>query len=123
MGRIRTAGAIAVTALAIAGVGSPAIAGNSQYCTGAWVCLYKNGGFDIGLGYRSTSFALTNISAANNDEVSSWENRRGTHARWYKDVNGLGTCYTMPAYSENSQLNVLTQNDTMSSWAGNGGCP
>ena len=81
MKRIKTAVAVAGLSMALAGVGQAAFAGNSQYCTGAWVCVYKNGGFGTGLGYRTTSFALTNISAANNDEVSSWENRRGTNAR------------------------------------------
>lgn len=115
-----TAGLLGVGA-AIA-VPAAAEAGNSAYCTGSWVCVYKNWDFGIGLGYRTSSFSLQNISDANNDEVSSWENRRGATARWYVDANGGGACHTMASYSENSRMNTFTQNDRMSSWAGNGGC-
>lgn len=106
------------------GVAAPtaALAGNSSYCSGTWVCVYKDSGFSIGLGWRTAGFSLVNISAANNNTVSSWENRTGTNARWYTDGGGQGTCNNMLRYSELSWMSPFGQNDNMSSWAGNGSC-
>ena len=121
MKRAMSAAWVVGLSVALTGVAQAAQAGNSQYCTGAWVCVYKNSDFGVGLGYRSTSFALVNISDANNDEVSSWENRRGANARWYEDANGFGQCHNMAKYDEDSSI-PWPDNDTMSSWAGDGAC-
>ena len=102
-------------------MGSAAMAGNSAFCTSAWVCVYEDSGFSKGMGWRSAGFSLQNVSTANNDKMSSWENRTGTYARWYVDINGGGACHPMAPYSEVSNL-YLWENDTMSSWAGNGTC-
>ncbi|MDO5503308.1 MAG: peptidase inhibitor family I36 protein [Actinomycetia bacterium] len=97
-------------------------AGNPDYCADGRVCVYRDWNFGSGIGWRNNSFALTNISDANDNQASSWENRRTVNARWYKNRNGTGTCYTMSAQRENAQMHLLTQNDAMSSWAGNGAC-
>lgn len=116
-------GASIAISLSLSGVvTSPALAGNSEACSGAWVCVYKNSSFSVILGYRSAKFSLQNISAGNDNEVSSWENRTGTNARWYTEQSGLGNCHTMAKYSELNFMNPFTQNDQMSSWAGTAGC-
>lgn len=106
------------------GVGIPvaANAGNSAYCDAVYVCIYKDAGFVTGLGARTTGFSLQNISAANNDEVSSWENRTSRTSRWYTDPNGTGTCNTMVRYTELNYMDPFSQNDKMSSWSGTSGC-
>lgn len=115
------AGAIIASSSALI-VLSPANAGNSQYCVSAWVCVYKNSDFAIPLGYRPAGFARVNISAANDNEVSSWENRTSRDGRWYTERDGKGQCHTMTSFGELAFMNPFTQNDQMSSWAGNGGC-
>lgn len=105
-----------------AAVPTAAVAGNASYCGGAWVCVYKNSNFGIGMGWRTAGFGLQNISAVNNNEASSWENRTGTAARWYADGGGTGACHTMARFSELSYMSPFGQNDNMSSWAGNGAC-
>lgn len=121
IGKKMAIGAAIATALVGIAV-SPAVAGNQIYCSGSWVCVYKNSYFDVPLGYRTAGFSLQNISAANDNEVSSWENKTSTNARWYTGSNGSGTCHTMAKFSELGYMNPFTQNDQMSSWAGNGGC-
>jgi hypothetical protein len=101
-------------------VGS-AHAGNSAFCTSARVCVYEDSGFSKGMGWRSAGFALQNVTLANNDKMSSWENRTGTYARWYVDISGGGACHPMAPYSEVANL-YFWENDTMSSWAGDGTC-
>ncbi|WP_165375435.1 peptidase inhibitor family I36 protein [Sanguibacter massiliensis] len=108
--------------LVVAATPGVAGAGNPDYCASGRICVYKNWNFDGGLGWRGTSFSLTNLSTSAEDQVSSWENRRSDNGRWYKGRNGTGTCYTMSAKRENAKMNVFTQSDTMSSWAGNGAC-
>ncbi len=113
----------AALATALIGIAvSPGVAGNQIYCSGSWVCVYKHKDFEVPLGYRTAGFFLQNISAANDNEVSSWENRTSTNARWYTGSNGSGNCHTMARFSELGFMNPFTQNDQMSSWAGNGGC-
>lgn len=121
--RLKAAVAAAVMAVVMIGAPVVATAGNPDYCASGRVCVYKDWNFNNGFGWRSTSFALANISAANDNQASSWENRRSVNARWYKNRNGTGTCFDMIAGKENARMNIFTQNDTMSSWAGNGACP
>jgi hypothetical protein len=112
-----------VAAAVVAGVAAtPAHAGNSAYCSGTWVCVYKNSFFDTPLGYRTAGFTLQNISSANQNQVSSWENRTTSNARWYTNTNGAGTCNNMAKNSELGFMDPFTQNDRMISWAGNGSC-
>ncbi len=125
--KIKKAGAVLTAAAMTVGLlltlaPATAFAGNSAYCSGVWVCVYKNSDFNVGLGYRGAGFSLQNISAANDNEVSSWENRTGTNARWYTDGGGAGTCHNMSRYSELNWMSPFGQNDNMSSWAGNGSC-
>ena len=115
---------IAVGAILLASLvatGEAAFAGNSAYCTNAWVCVYDDSGFSKGMGWRTAGFSLQNVSLANNDKMSSWENRTGTYARWYVDINGGGDCHPMAPYSEVANV-YFWENDKMSSWAGNGNC-
>ncbi|HMR48940.1 MAG TPA: hypothetical protein PKE40_02040 [Arachnia sp.] len=37
-------------------------------------------------------------------------------------TSATGTCDATTTNSENAKMNLITQNDTMSSWAGNGAC-
>ncbi|MGO1317012.1 MAG: peptidase inhibitor family I36 protein [Cellulomonadaceae bacterium] len=124
--RLKAMVGAATLGLVMAAVPVVANAGNPDYCAAGRVCVYKDWNSGGGLGYRSTSFSLENLSTAAEDHVSSWENRRSINARWYKNKNknknGGGTCFTMSANRENPKMNVLTQNDAMSSWAGNGAC-
>jgi len=126
MMRKKMAGILASAALAVGMVGAlaptAAFAGNASYCSGTYVCVYKNSGFGVGLGWRTAGFSLQNISAANDNEASSWENRTGTGARWYTDANGKGDCHSMAKYSELSWMSPFGQNDNMSSWAGTKVC-
>jgi hypothetical protein len=113
---------VAALVVAISSViGGSAIAGNSAYCTGVRVCVYEDSGFSKGMGWRSAGFTLQNVTLANNDKMSSWENRTSKYARWYVDIDGGGNCHPMAPYSEVSNL-YLFENDTMSSWAGDGTC-
>lgn len=100
---------------------SGAFAANSQYCTGTWVCVYADSNWGSPMGWRSAGFNLQDVSLANNDKMSSWENRTGTSARWYTDASGGGACHTMTKYSEVGNL-LPWENDTMSSWSGTRGC-
>lgn len=113
---------VATAAILVGMVATPSHAGNSTYCSGTWVCVYKDAYFGTGLGWRNANFALQNISTSNQNQVSSWENKTGTNARWYTQQNGTGTCNTMGRYSELGFMDPFTQNDRMISWAGNAGC-
>jgi hypothetical protein len=118
--RRRIFGSILVLGALVLG-SSSAFAANSQYCTGTWVCVYTDSNWGAPMGWRSAGFALQDISLANNDKMSSWENRTGTSARWYTDANGGGACHTMAKFSEVGNL-LPWENDTMSSWSGTRGC-
>lgn len=98
-----------------------AVAANSEYCTGAWVCVYADSNWESFMGWRGVGFALANVTLTNNDRMSSWENRTATSARWYTDANGKGSCHTMTRFSEIGNL-LPWENDTMSSWSGTRGC-
>lgn len=111
-----------VVAAAVAVPTTTALAGDSSYCTGAWACVYKDSNFGTPLGYRTSGFALQNISPANANEISSWEDRTSRAARWYTGTYGGGTCNNMAKNSELSYMNPITQNDNMESWAGDGAC-
>lgn len=117
-------GATTIAAVLAAGVSVPvaAFAGNSQYCSGVWVCLYKDAGYATPLGWRSAGFSLESVSPGANNQTSSWENRTGTNARWYEDQSGGGTCHTMARYSETSMSWPWEGNDNLSSWSGTAGC-
>lgn len=118
------AGMVAVAAIAGSGVIGSAMASNagSTLCTGSdKVCIYDDLNWVGLLGSRSTTSGAQNVSTGANDKTSSWENERGTGARWYTDANSSGTCRSMPANSEDSYVGD-TYNDKLTSWATNGTC-
>ena len=113
-------GALAVASGLAVGLPSAAMAGSSL-CPSAKVCVYANNDFGGLLGYRSGGLGLANVSSVNNDEMSSWENKSTSNARWYHDRDAGGKCVTLLSKREDNNINFL-DNDTMSSWATNGAC-
>ena len=124
MKRKRLLGGLAIVAGIVAGataVPTAASAGNPDYCDQIWVCIYRDSWWSDGLGARSAGFARQNVSAAAQDETSSWENRTASHARWYTLADGGGSCHNMVAGTELAWM-TWGQNDELRSWAGTGLC-
>lgn len=107
-----------VGAVAGSAIGQTAQAG-SPLCGSNKVCIYANAGFDALIGQRGPGGGVQNVDSQDNDQMSSWENKTGTNARWYVSSNGVPPCYDMPSNSQNSQAEF---NDELSSWATNGSC-
>ncbi len=97
-----------------------ASAGTGNDCPSNTVCLYNTSTWDTLLGYRGGNQGLSNISAANNDKVSSWWNKSSWNARYYNNSNGGGLCQNMLAGTHGA-AGALT-NNAASSWATNGAC-
>ena len=76
------------------------------------------------MGYRSPGSGLENISAGNQDKLSSWENLTSVNARFYYDIGGRGHCVNMYSRSSNTTHpgDGNPDNDKASSWAFNGHC-
>ena len=104
--------AVAVPGTAFAG---------SNLCGPNLVCIYDNANFGAMLGSLGPGYARRDISAGNNDKLSSWENKTGTNAAWYEHGGGGGQCHNMLAYRESSYVGFW-DNDEASSWQTNGSC-
>ena len=116
---------LAALVTALGGLGLLGSAGHasagSTLCPSAKVCIYASDDFNLLMGYRSAGGGIVNISAGNNDLMSSWENKIGTNAAWYYGSNGSGGCRNMSAGTENHSLSNFDDNE-MSSWKTNGSC-
>ena len=118
------AGAIATGALALAIPALAAPAVHNPLCPSNETCAYVNYNYNGLLGYRAPGTGLANISTANRNQLSSWENLTGTNARFYYNINGGGHCVNM--YEHDSATvhpgDGNPDNDQAESWAFNGGC-
>lgn len=111
---VLTAGAIAST--------MPAQAGSS-YCPSKRACIYLDANY-VGLyGQKSGGSGLSNIAWADNDKMSSWENKTTRNGAWYYNSDGNGTCKDMLKGNERSYRWLDGVNDKLSSWRMNGSCP
>lgn len=122
MRRVKLSVLLAAAVLGLGAGGLSASAGSSL-CPSNRVCTYVNHEWVGLLGYRAAGGALVNVSSGANDQMSSWENKTATNARWYFNANGGGACRNMLA---NRELNISWyggDNDQMTSWATNGACP
>jgi hypothetical protein len=90
-------------------------------CGSGRVCLYDYNNFDTQLGWKSTGFALTDISATNNDRMASWANHTSKNGAWYSNASGGGDCTDMNSGVQNAALGILSR-DKASSWRGNKNC-
>lgn len=114
------AGAVALSLLG--GGASAAVAASSpSLCSSDRVCLFADANWDKLMGSRAGGGGLVNISAANNDDLSSWSNKTGYHGGWYTNSNGGGWCYTMHPRTNNSYVGIAF-NDIASSWRTNRAC-
>ncbi|WP_148615412.1 hypothetical protein [Nocardioides rubriscoriae] len=100
---------------------------NNDYCgnRGAVTCAYRSPGYLNGLGYRSANVGLADISSANRNALSAWENLTPTGARFYYNLSGRGTCVPMMANSSRTVSSENTSNpdnNQAESWAFNGTC-
>jgi hypothetical protein len=111
---VATAMSAGVVGYAIPALSAPP-APRSAECSGNRTCVYDGGtGQGAGpytglLGSRTPGTTLANISVANRDKLSSWENFTSTGARFYYGLNGNGTC--VPMYAQDSATAVSTNPD------------
>ena len=108
--------AAALAGAALVTVPTASTAGSSL-CAGARVCIYDDANWVALLGSRAAGGGNANVSTANNDRMTSWENKTKTNARWHID----GTCRNMAKSSELYYV-TSTYNDKLTSWATNGAC-
>lgn len=111
-------------ALVVAIPALAAPAAHNPLCPSNNTCAYVNYNYNGLLGYRRPGTGLANISSANRNQLSSWENLTGTNARFYYNTGGGGHCVNM---YERSSATVHPgdgnpDNDQAESWAFNGGC-
>lgn len=111
------AAAVAVAVAALGGAASMAANAAPGNCSSGTVCIYDNINYGTQLGWRSQQFLLQNVSAGNNDRMSSWSNNSLYNACWYAAVNGGGASFQMNQYTDNPDVGFLWQ-DNLSSWKG-----
>ncbi len=118
--RIVALGGAAVVAFSAAGV--TYAQAQLTDCKANQVCVWRDLNYaGSPMGWRSAGGGLVNVSASNDNSMSSYANRTSTNAAWYFGKDGSGTCYTMKAGIPNSWVGN-TANDKMSSWRTNRGC-
>lgn len=104
-------GAVGASAL-----GAPTTLGQ---CNSGQVCIWQDIDFVGLLASKGAGQGVSNVAVGQGDLASSWSNMTGTGARWYVDANGQGACYSIPANTNNSNMN---NQDQLTSWATNGTC-
>lgn len=111
---------VAVSIVGTVATGSAAFASIGE-CEEGRTCLWDNADYDNYIGSRPPGGDISNVSPGAADRTSSWANRSGTNAAWYKDQFGDGQCFNMPAHQRNPELGFFDR-DTLSSWRTNHGC-
>lgn len=95
---------------------SPAVMApaSQQQCPDSRVCLFDSTDYVGLLGFRVPGQGLADLSAANDNRMESWINRTSTHAAWYDDRNGGGTCNEMYPLTGKSDVGFFARNGASS---------
>lgn len=101
----------ALLAATVALVPTAASAGGTD-CANNQACLYVNSNFVGRFAVKSGGEGLTNMSAARNDVMSSWDNKTGSTGAWWQGANRTSTCRTITAETENASM-AFYANDTL----------
>lgn len=93
-------------------------------CNSGYACIYKHAnlvGFMVG---RKGGQGRVNLSAKDNDQMTSWHNATSWNGAWYWDMQGhptTGRCVTMKKNEVNLNVGAF-DNDKMSAWRTDRGC-
>lgn len=96
--------------------GAPTCGGAAHHA-----CIYSSDNWVGEIGDRGAGGGVVNVNTAYNDQMDSYWNETNTHARWYYNANGGGTCTNMSASTKDDNINVFSS-DELTSWATNGLC-
>ena len=119
--RFRVLAAGAALAAGLSGIAAPPASAALHDCPWGKVCFWNDAGFTGDLSWSRPGIGLMNISARNNDKLSSIWNNSGWAAAFYDHAGGGGACLTVAPGQRFHYVGDWI-NDRVSSWKTNGGC-
>ncbi|WP_309617106.1 peptidase inhibitor family I36 protein [Salinibacterium sp.] len=101
---IARASAVVLAAASLGAAATTAATAAPSDCPTNAVCIYDNANYGAQLGWRTGGFGLQDVSAGNNDKMSSWANNSVYNACWYGSTLGSGSACQMNQYSQNPDI-------------------